>query len=75
VVSGNAGAVLVDTVTVLGMGWHKDPVTGIATAEVRIVGAPPESGVGMPAAVVSGGMTAVGVGMLLAGAVLRRRTA
>ena len=75
VVSGNAGAVLVDTVTVLGMGWHKDPVTGIATAEVRIVGAPPESGMGMPAAVVSGGMAAVGAGMLLAGAVLRRRTA
>jgi hypothetical protein len=74
-VSGNAGAVLVNTVTVLGMGWHKDPVTGIALAEVRIVGEPPASGMGMPAAVVTGGMAAVGVGLLLAGAILRRRTA
>jgi hypothetical protein len=29
----------------------------------------------MPAAVVTGGMAAVGVGLLLAGAILRRRTA
>jgi hypothetical protein len=62
-------------VTAWGTNWNKDPVSGAATAEVSIVGEPPESGVGMPAAVVSGGMAAAGVGLLLAGVLLRRRTA
>jgi len=74
-VMGDAGAVHADAVTAWGTNWNKEPVSGAATAEVSIVGEPPESGVGMPAAVVSGGMAAAGVGLLLAGVLLRRRTA
>jgi hypothetical protein len=74
-VTGDAGAVHTDAVTAWGTNWNKEPVSGVATAEVSIVGEPPESGVGMPAAVVSGGMAAAGVGLLLAGVLLRRRTA
>ena len=74
-VTGDEGSVHVDAVTAWGTNWNKDPVSGVAVAEVAIVGEPPESGVGMPAAVVSGGMAVVGMGLLAAGVLLRRRTA
>ena len=64
-----------NTVTVWGTDWYKDPVSVTARAGVTIVGEPPETGVGMPAAVVTGGMAAVGLVLLLAGVLLRRRTA
>ncbi|MGD9148406.1 MAG: hypothetical protein PVI80_22775 [Anaerolineae bacterium] len=64
-----------NSVTAWGTDWHKIPVTGTAGAEVLIVGKPPDSGMGMSAAVITGGMAAVGSVLLLAGALLRRRTA
>jgi hypothetical protein len=64
-----------NSVTAWGTDWHKIPVTGTAGAEVLIVGKPPDSGMGMSAAVITGGMAIVGSVLLLAGALLRRRTA
>jgi hypothetical protein len=62
-------------VSAWGTDWHKVPVSGTARAEVLIVGKPPPSGMGMPAAVITGGMAAIGSALLLAGMLLRRRTA
>jgi hypothetical protein len=64
-----------DVVTVEGTYWLKIPVYGTATAEVMISAVPPPAGRGMPAAVVTGGMAASGLGLLLAGALVRRRMA
>jgi hypothetical protein len=64
-----------NSVTAWGFDWYKDPVSYTTNAEVAIVGLPPESGIGMPTAVVVGGTAALGLGLLLAGVILRRRTA
>jgi hypothetical protein len=64
-----------NTVAVWGTDWHKDPISVTASAQVLILGEPPESGLGMPAAVITGAMTVAGSAVLLAGAFLRRRTA
>ena len=64
-----------NTVAVWGTDWHKDPISVTASAQVLIVGEPPESGLGMPAAVITGTMAVAGSALLLAGALLRRRTA
>ena len=64
-----------NTVTAWGTDWYKMPVTVTGGAEVLIVSKPPDSGMGMPAAVITGGMAAVGSALLLAGVLLRRRTA
>jgi hypothetical protein len=64
-----------NTVAVWGTDWYKDPISVTARAEVLIVGEPPNSGVGTSAAVIAGGMAVVGSALLLAGALLRRRTA
>ncbi len=63
-----------DIVTAWGTAWDKAPAWGFDTAEVRIVAQPPETGVGMPATVVVGGMATAGLGLVLAGALVRRRT-
>ena len=64
-----------NTVSVWGTDWYKDPVSTTARAEVLIVGEPPPSGLGTSAAVITGGMAMTGCVLLLAGALLRRRTA
>jgi hypothetical protein len=64
-----------DTVTIWGTDWHKNPVYGTAAATVTIIGQPPDTGRGFPAAVVAGGMMAAGIALLLAGGLLRRVTA
>ncbi len=62
-------------VTASGVDWNQDPVSDTATATVIIAMEPPETGAGTAAAVVIGGMVVGGLALLLAGAVLRRRTA
>jgi len=64
-----------NTVSVWGTDWYKDPISTTASAEVLIVGEPPPSGLGMPAVVITGGIAVAGSALLLAGALLRRRTA
>jgi hypothetical protein len=64
-----------NTVDAWGTDWHKRPVSETARAEVLIIGKPPDSGMGMSAAVITSGMALVGSALLLAGALLRRRTA
>jgi hypothetical protein len=64
-----------DTVTIWGTDWQKNPVDAIAVATVTITGQPPDTGVGAPAAVVVGGAMAMGIGLFLAGGLLRRLTA
>ena len=64
-----------NTVSVWGTDWYKDPISTIARAEVLIVGEPPPSGLGTSAAVITGGMAVAGSALLLAGSLLRRRTA
>ena len=64
-----------NTVSVWGTDWYKDPISTTARAAVSIVGEPSPSGLGMPAAVITGGMAVAGSALLLAGALLRRRTA
>jgi hypothetical protein len=64
-----------NTVAAWGTDWRKNAIYGAAEAEVTIVAEPPDSGVGMPAAVVTGGLAAAGSLLLLAGVLLRRRTA
>ena len=77
-----------NTVSAWGTDWYKDPISVTARAQVLIVGEPPEpveeppeiveeppeSGLGMPAAVITGGMAIAGSALLLAGALLRRKT-
>lgn len=73
-VTGSPG-IYEDTVTALGSDWYKDPVSAVATAMVTIVAKPPETGVGIGVAAVTGGMVAIGLVLLGAGVFLRRKTA
>jgi hypothetical protein len=61
-----------NVVIVSGTDGNKNPVSGVDPAVVTIV---PDGGMGMHAAVVTGGMTTVGLTLLVAGALLRRRIA
>ncbi len=71
-VMGEAGSIFENVVIASGTAVNKNPVSGVDPAVVTIV---PDSGMGMPAAVVTGGMTTVGLTLLVAGALLRRRIA
>lgn len=64
-----------NVVIVSGTDGNKVPVSDADPAEVTIVGQIPDTGLGMPAGVVIGGMSAVGLALLLAGTTLRRRLA
>ncbi len=64
-----------NTVTASGTDWNGDPVSDTDTAAVTIVAEPPGTGMGVATAVMVGGMVAGGLVLLLAGAMLRRKTA
>jgi hypothetical protein len=75
VVSGVVGNTITDTVTVTATDDEGEEAQASDDATVTIVAEPPPTGMGMPAAVVAGGTAVVGLGLLLVGVLLRRRTA
>jgi hypothetical protein len=73
-VSGVSGKTIVDTVTAIGADDDGDPAQASDDAKVTIVAEPPDTGIGLRAAAVAGGAMVVGLALLLAGVLLRRRT-
>jgi hypothetical protein len=73
-VSGIGGGSVTDTVTAEGADDEGNPVQASADATVTITVLPPETGEGVPAPVVAAAVAALGIALLSAGMVLRRRT-
>jgi uncharacterized repeat protein (TIGR01451 family) len=72
-VSGNAGSTLTDTVGVTAKDDAGRQVTASAKATVRILSAPPDTGVPLPPPVIAGGLMALGAAAMAGGALIQRR--
>jgi hypothetical protein len=72
-VEGVAGETVTDTVTAVALDPSGNQAEGTAIATVTIVTVPPDTGVALPAPVISGSLAVLGTALLTAGAFLRRQ--